>query len=56
MPLKTMPPSVPVLRADAATDQRLYEELHQAVSAARRVTVVCGAGLSTSAGIPVRDY
>lgn len=51
-----MLPSAPVLCAGIPTHQQLYEELHEAVSAARRVTVVCGAGVSTSAGIPVRFY
>ncbi|KAG8736722.1 hypothetical protein FRC10_009031 [Ceratobasidium sp. 414] len=48
------PRSIPVLNPDLTAHREMYHALHLALSRAQRVTVVCGAGISTSAGIP--DY
>ncbi|KAG8720296.1 hypothetical protein FRC09_009789 [Ceratobasidium sp. 395] len=41
-----------VVRCDQPEDRHLYQQLQVVLTSARRVTVVCGAGISTSAGIP----
>jgi NAD-dependent histone deacetylase SIR2 len=45
--------SIPVLHAESLSHREMYNDLQRALSHAQRVTVVCGAGISTSAGIPV---
>ncbi|KAG9125777.1 hypothetical protein FRC07_006279 [Ceratobasidium sp. 392] len=49
-----MSPPIPTLRFDDPAHAQAYHHLQELMSQARRVTVVCGAGISTSAGIP--DY
>ncbi|KAB5589101.1 hypothetical protein CTheo_7463 [Ceratobasidium theobromae] len=43
---------IPVILGDQATDQEFYRQIQSAIGAAQRITIVCGAGISTSAGIP----
>ncbi|QRW09608.1 NAD-dependent histone deacetylase SIR2 [Ceratobasidium sp. AG-Ba] len=46
--------AIPVLSADDPAHAQAYCELQLLLSRAKHITVVCGAGMSTSAGIP--DY
>ncbi|KAG8795537.1 hypothetical protein FRC12_012976 [Ceratobasidium sp. 428] len=43
---------MPVVHYDQPEDRHLYQELQAVLASARRVTVLCGAGISTSSGIP----
>ncbi|KAG9120911.1 hypothetical protein FRC07_003361 [Ceratobasidium sp. 392] len=44
--------AIPVLRHQDLAHRSLYQRTQRALASARHVTVVCGAGISTSAGIP----
>jgi hypothetical protein len=45
---------IPVMHASQPSHYLLYQRLQYLIASAPSVTVVCGAGISTSAGIPVR--
>ncbi|KAG8728803.1 hypothetical protein FRC10_004564, partial [Ceratobasidium sp. 414] len=45
---------IPVLHCGDPAHQPLYQRVQRALASARHITVLCGAGISTSAGIPVR--
>ncbi|KAG8772169.1 hypothetical protein FRC12_003217, partial [Ceratobasidium sp. 428] len=48
----TMSTRVPTIEPKSPSHAQLYDLLHRTLSRAKKVTIVCGAGLSTSAGIP----
>lgn len=45
---------IPVLRAYDKNSSTLFNRFQDILASASKVTIVCGAGISTHAGIPVR--
>jgi hypothetical protein len=50
------PSLVPVLIQERDAHNTFYQRLQRVLALSHSVTIVCGAGVSTSAGIPVRTY
>lgn len=51
---KSFPASIPTLRGCDISHRPLIDCIYQILPSTGKVTVVCGAGISTHAGIPVR--
>ncbi|KAB5587811.1 hypothetical protein CTheo_8746 [Ceratobasidium theobromae] len=43
---------IPIIFSDQATDQEFYRQIQSAIATAQHLTILCGAGISTGAGIP----